>query len=103
MNSCDHGNVPVVTRSGPSAEDALCQNECPVSNPIRGVFALRSQIRIFVFYVTFAVFYCLRISEHEYVMSGEHIALHERYQASRASEQRGENNDDVDDDKSMSY
>jgi hypothetical protein len=29
--------------------------------------------------------------------------LHERYQASRKSEQRGENNNDVDDDKSMSY
>lgn len=74
-----------------------------MSNPIRGVFALRLQIRIFVFYVTFAVFYCFRISEHEYVMSGENSALYERYQASRTSEQRGENNNDVDDEKSMSY
>jgi len=36
-------------------------------------------------------------------MSGENSALYERYQASRTSEQRGENNNDVDDEKSMSY
>jgi hypothetical protein len=47
--------------------------------------------------------YCFRISEHEYVMSGENSALYERYQASRTSEQRGENNNNVDDVKSMSY
>jgi hypothetical protein len=56
-----------------------------------------------LFYVTFAVFYCFRISEHEYVMSGKNSALYDRYRASRTAEQRGENINDVEDDKSMSY
>jgi len=57
-----------------------------------------------LFYVTFAVFYCFRISEHEYVIkSGKNSALYERYRASRTPEECGENINDVEDDKSMSY